>query len=99
MLSKLRCRVGLLGPVFDSFEKPFPRAEPWLDYWRVVGDASPGLVILEHVTLANWTDPNQQALQPNPTSLDINPVYQVTYCAIALSCLHGLRRCWAGNVD
>ena len=73
-------RTGYLATVFDSFEKPFPRQQPWLDYWEVVGDASAGTVSISNVTLTNWTATGScamRAMQTNPSSLDLNAVHQV----------------------
>lgn len=80
------CRTGILTPVFESYAKPFPRQQPWLDYWRVVGDASPGVVDITNITLSDWTkqpywsECPTSALQVNPSSLDLNPVHQVKPC-------------------
>jgi len=35
------CRSGIVAPVFDSFQKPFPPQEPWLDVWQVGRRANP----------------------------------------------------------
>ena len=81
------CRTGVLATVFDTFQKPFPRQSPWLDYTAVVGDASSGLVSMSGFTLANWTlagacGRGTAAFRQNPSSVDLNPVQQV--CTVAL---------------
>ena len=72
--------MGYLATVFDSFAKPFPREQPWLDYWQVAGDASAGRVSISNVTLTNWTSSAAcptTALQSNPSSVDLDAVHQV----------------------
>ena len=81
----------MVATVFDTFQKPFPRQWPWLDYTAVVGDASPGLVSMSGFTLANWTvadacGPGTAAFRQNPSSMDLNPVQQVHTVALRSAC-------------
>ena len=81
----------MLATVFNTFQKPFPRRLPWLDYTAVVGDASPGLVSMSGFTLANWTAAGAcghgtAAFRQNPSSMDLNPVQQVTPAALRSAC-------------
>ena len=48
---------------------------------QVVGDASPGVVNLHNISFTNWTSTagcTNLALHTNPTSKDLNPLYQVS---------------------
>lgn len=84
------CRTGILGPAFDSFEKPFPPPPEFagrrLD---VVSDASPGLVSMTNLALANWTGSCGEAVfRSIPEPVDQNAAVQVGRVGIAVILNH-----------